>query len=220
MDVWRRCRGEAEAIERFERDVGMAAGRACEPDRRRVSVPLQRDTVSSSSDRYVIVTMNRTQNEFDTCRFSEARHSFYDITTLMQDAAGFRAAIDNSAAVYRTGHRSSSASSRGYLQRRRREPRRQPRRRKPGKLPSTTVKANRLEYGTDCLEMHLDGVKKGQRVLIVDDLLATGGTAAAAAGLVKGCGGEVAALAFLIELVALNGRAKLGSDRVHAVLQY
>ena len=63
-------------------------------------------------------------------------------------------------------------------------------------------------------------MKKGQRVLIVDDLLATGGTARAAMDLVKGLGGEVYALAFLIELVALNGRAKLAGERVHAVLQY
>ena len=151
---------------------------------------------------------------------------FYDITTLMQDAAGFHAAIDSLALPF-TGQGIDlvvGIESRGFIfgaavadrigagftpv-------------RKPGKLPSTTVNANySLEYGTDCLEMHDDGVKKGQRVLIVDDLLATGGTAAAAAGLVKGCGGEVAALAFLIELVALNGRAKLGTDRVHAVLQY
>jgi adenine phosphoribosyltransferase len=77
-----------------------------------------------------------------------------------------------------------------------------------------------LEYGTDTLEMHEDGVKQGQRVLIVDDLLATGGTAAATMSLVKGRGGEVHALAFLIELVALGGRSRLGSERVHAVLQY
>ena len=83
--------------------------------------------------------------------------------------------------------------------------------RKPGKLPSTTIKASyALEYGTDALEIHDDAVGKGQRVLIVDDLLATGGTAKATRDLVKQLGGDVHALAFLIELVALNGRDEPG----------
>jgi adenine phosphoribosyltransferase len=77
-----------------------------------------------------------------------------------------------------------------------------------------------LEYGTDALEIHDDAVTKGQRVLIVDDLLATGGTARATADLVRRLGGEVHALAFLIELLALNGRGKLEGERVHATLQY
>src|SRR4029077_19367916 len=93
--------------------------------------------------------------------------------------------------------------------------------RKPGKLPSTCVRATYdLEYGTDTLEMHADAVKRGQRVLIVDDLLATGGTARATVDLVKRLGGEVHALSFLIELVALNGRAKVSGENVHAVLKY
>jgi adenine phosphoribosyltransferase len=93
--------------------------------------------------------------------------------------------------------------------------------RKPGKLPSTTVSASySLEYGTDALEIHDDAVRKGQRVLIVDDLLATGGTAKATSDLVTRLGGEVHALAFLIELVALNGRTRLGEQRIHTVLKY
>ena len=93
--------------------------------------------------------------------------------------------------------------------------------RKPGKLPSSCVRATYdLEYGTDTLEMHADGVRKGQRVLIVDDLLATGGTARAAVDLVTGLGGDVRGLSFLIELVALNGRSKLPGKTVNAVLQY
>ena len=84
--------------------------------------------------------------------------------------------------------------------------------RKLGKLPAETVKASySLEYGTDSLEMHRDAILPGQRVLIVDDLLATGGTAAATISLVEAVGGQVEGLAFLIELVALNGRARLGS---------
>ena len=93
--------------------------------------------------------------------------------------------------------------------------------RKPGKLPSAVVRESyALEYGTDTLEMHQDAIKKGQRVLIVDDLLATGGTARATAQLVKAIGGHVHALAFLIELGGLDGRAQLPGERVHATLKY
>ena len=77
-----------------------------------------------------------------------------------------------------------------------------------------------LEYGTDSLEIHDDAVRKGQRVLIVDDLLATGGTARATGQLVKQLGGEIVAFSFLIELVGLNGRSKLQGERIHSVLQY
>ena len=77
-----------------------------------------------------------------------------------------------------------------------------------------------LEYGTDTLEMHADAVRPGQQVLIVDDLLATGGTARATLDLVKGLGATVHGLTFLIELVALNGRAKLAGEQVSTVLQY
>jgi adenine phosphoribosyltransferase len=77
-----------------------------------------------------------------------------------------------------------------------------------------------LEYGTDSLEMHDDAVASGQKVLIVDDLLATGGTARATTDLVTGLGGQVYALAFLIELVALNGRQRLSDHTVHTVLKY
>jgi adenine phosphoribosyltransferase len=93
--------------------------------------------------------------------------------------------------------------------------------RKVGKLPAATVKATyALEYGTDCLEMHRDAIAAGQRVLIVDDLLATGGTANATVQLVKQLGGEVVGIAFLIELVGLNGRSKLDGENVHVVLKY
>ena len=93
--------------------------------------------------------------------------------------------------------------------------------RKKGKLPHKTVFADyALEYGTDALEIHDDAIRKGQRVLIVDDLLATGGTARATADLVKRLGGEVCALAFMIELEALNGRQRLAEETVHSVLKY
>ena len=93
--------------------------------------------------------------------------------------------------------------------------------RKPGKLPSTTMRVSyALEYGTDTLEMHDDAVRGGQRVLIVDDLLATGGTAKATCDLVRGLGGDVQAVACLIELTFLNGRARLQDERLYTVLQY
>ena len=151
---------------------------------------------------------------------------FYDITTLLQDPAGLRAAIDSLATPF-TGKGIDlvvGIESRGFIfgapvadrigagfgpv-------------RKPGKLPSACVRASSaLEYGTDTLEMHTDAIKAGQRVLIVDDLLATGGTASATAGLVKGVGGNLVGLAFLIELVGLEGRAKLAGEQVHASLKY
>jgi adenine phosphoribosyltransferase len=85
--------------------------------------------------------------------------------------------------------------------------------RKPGKLPADVESITYdLEYGTDTLEIHKDAIEKGKRVLVVDDLLATGGTAAAACDLVKKVGGEVAGMGFIIELEALNGRAKFPKD--------
>jgi len=158
--------------------------------------------------------------------FPKAGILFYDITTLLQDADGLRAAIDSMALPFKDqgielviGIESrgfifaSAVADRigaGFAPVR-----------KPGKLPAQTIKCTYdLEYGTDCLEIHDDAVQKGQEVLIVDDLLATGGTARAAIHLVRQLGGHVHALAFLIELVALNGRDKLEGARVHSVLKY
>jgi adenine phosphoribosyltransferase len=93
--------------------------------------------------------------------------------------------------------------------------------RKPGKLPAATYSAEySLEYGTDSLEIHQDAIEKGGRVLIVDDLLATGGTAAATAALVEKAGGVVASLAFLIELSYLNGRDKIAQYPVLSLVTY
>jgi len=158
--------------------------------------------------------------------FPKAGILFYDITTLLQDPAGLRAAIDSLADPFQGlgidlvvgvesrgfifGAPVADRLGAGFVPVR-----------KPGKLPSACVRESyALEYGTDTLEMHEDAVKKGQRVLIVDDLLATGGTARATVNLVKKVGGDVHALAFLIELVGLNGRAKLAGEQVHATLQY
>jgi adenine phosphoribosyltransferase len=158
--------------------------------------------------------------------FPKAGILFYDITTLMREPAGFRAAIDSLAIPFEGqgidlvvgiesrgfifGAAVADRIGAGFTPVR-----------KPGKLPSTCVRATyELEYGSDTLEMHDDAITTGQRVLIVDDLLATGGTARATTELVTGLGGTVHALAFLIELVALNGRQRLGDHKVHAVLKY
>jgi adenine phosphoribosyltransferase len=93
--------------------------------------------------------------------------------------------------------------------------------RKPGKLPWKTVQESyTLEYGEASLEMHVDAVGRGERILIVDDLLATGGTAAAAARLVERQGGEVAEISFLVELSDLDGRGKLGPWPIHSFIEF
>ena len=158
--------------------------------------------------------------------FPKAGILFYDVTTLLRDGEAFRLAVD---ALADPAQESAidlvvGVESRGFIfgaavadrigsgftpv-------------RKPGKLPSTIMRETyALEYGTDTLEIHDDGIRKGQRVLIVDDLLATGGTARATVDLVRRLGGEVVALAFLIELVALKGRDRLSNETVHSVLKY
>ena len=93
--------------------------------------------------------------------------------------------------------------------------------RKAGKLPAETYRVEyELEYGTDAFEMHRDAVEPGQRVAILDDLLATGGTAHAACELVEMAGGEVVALGFVVELTALDGRRKLEGYNVFSLVQY
>ncbi|HSI96763.1 MAG TPA: adenine phosphoribosyltransferase [Gaiellaceae bacterium] len=93
--------------------------------------------------------------------------------------------------------------------------------RKPGKLPRETIEATyALEYGTDSLQMHRDAVSEGSRVLIIDDVLATGGTARAKVELVEGLGGVVAGVLFVIELTFLGGRGRLDGYDVHALIQF
>lgn len=151
---------------------------------------------------------------------------FYDITTLLRDADGLRLALDALAAPYLEtsvdlivgmesrgfifGAALADRLGAGFVPVR-----------KPGKLPARTQKVTYdLEYGSDSLEIHADGITAGQRVLIVDDLLATGGTARATIDLVEGLGADVVACAFLVELTFLPGRQKLGATPVHAVLRY
>lgn len=93
--------------------------------------------------------------------------------------------------------------------------------RKPGKLPYVTINASYdLEYGSDSLEVHRDAIHDGSRVVLIDDLLATGGTARAAGDLVRQLGGEIAGYCFLVELTELNGKAKLAPSPVWSVLKY
>lgn len=93
--------------------------------------------------------------------------------------------------------------------------------RKPGKLPHNVTSAEyALEYGMDSLEMHQDAINQGDKILVVDDVLATGGTASAKVELVKKLGGEVVGIAFLIELTFLNGRHKLEGHDVFSLIQY
>jgi len=151
---------------------------------------------------------------------------FYDITTLLKDKAGLRGVIDALCEHYR-GTRVDivlGIEARGFIF--------APAMayalgagfvpvRKPKKLPSETLRVSYdLEYGTDSLEMHKDAVRPGSSVLIVDDLLATGGTAAAVARLVEQAGGKVAGLGFAIELTFLNGRGKLPGYDVFSLLKY
>jgi adenine phosphoribosyltransferase len=151
---------------------------------------------------------------------------FYDITTLLKDPCGFRAVIDGLKHHYRETQVDlvlgieargfifapalAYALGAGFVPVR-----------KPKKLPAECVSVTYdLEYGADRLEMHKDAVGSGSRVLIVDDLLATGGTAAAAARMVEEAGGTVAGLGFVVELTFLNGRTKLAGRDVFSLLQY
>lgn len=141
---------------------------------------------------------------------------FRDITPVLGDAALFRAATDAMAAPFRGAGvtRVAGIESRGFILA---APVAQALGaglvplRKPGKLPWRTVRREyALEYGADCLEMHADAVERGGRVLVVDDVLATGGTALAACELMEGAGGVVVGCSFLLAIGVLNGRERLG----------
>jgi adenine phosphoribosyltransferase len=151
---------------------------------------------------------------------------FYDITTLLKDPAGLRSVIDGLRSHYQGAQVDvvlgveargfifapalAYALGAGFVPVR-----------KPKKLPAECVRVTYdLEYGSDCLEMHRDAVGDGTRVLIVDDLLATGGTAAAVARMVREVGGTVVGIGFVVELTFLNGRRKLDGYDVFSLLQY
>jgi adenine phosphoribosyltransferase len=158
--------------------------------------------------------------------FPKAGILFYDVTTLLRDPLGFQATIDTMTTPYlgRGIDLVVGVESRGFILGAAVADRLKAGFvpvRKLGKLPADTIRASyELEYGSDTLEMHRDAVQPGQRVLIVDDLLATGGTARATVNLVKEAGGHVEGVSFLIELLELGGRAKLAGEQVNVVLQY
>lgn len=152
--------------------------------------------------------------------------NFYDITTLLKDAEGFKQTIDALAEQFK-GEKIDTiigVESRGFIFG-------APLAcqlgagfvpvRKPKKLPAEKVSVSYdLEYGQDTLEMHKDAVGEGHRILIVDDLLATGGTARAVVDLVEGLGGKVVGLSFVVELTFLNGRSKFEGHNVKSLLAY
>lgn len=151
---------------------------------------------------------------------------FKDITTLLKDGKAFQQAVNSMYEPFKSDHvqKIAGIDSRGFIfggamafnlgigfvpf-------------RKPGKLPAKTIRETyEMEYGTDSIDIHIDAVQKGERVLVVDDLLATGGTAAAACKLVDRLGGIVVGVAFLIELSFLNGRAKLPGRKINVLINY
>jgi len=152
--------------------------------------------------------------------------NFYDITTLLKDPAGLRAVIDDLSNAYKgkgieivAGIEARGfifapavayALDAGFVPVR-----------KPKKLPSITERVEyELEYGTDILEIHKDAIEPGQKILIVDDVLATGGTAKAVSQLIERLGGNLVGLSFVLELDFLNGRAKLPGHAVNSLLHY
>ena len=152
--------------------------------------------------------------------------SFKDVTTLAQDGEAFKYTIDTfveylkdknidvvvgpEARGFLFGAPVASGLGVGFVPVR-----------KQGKLPADTIQVEyELEYGTDILEIHKDGIKPGQRVAIVDDLLATGGTISAVAKLVELVGGQVVSMDFVIELTELNGKEKLGNYDIFSLVKY
>lgn len=158
--------------------------------------------------------------------FPEKGISFKDITTLLQDQAAFKETIDimvenlkdrdidyiagPEARGFLFGTAVAYALGVGFIPIR-----------KPGKLPCETIKNEyKLEYGSNTLEIHKDSVKKGDKLAIVDDLLATGGTIESAAKLIEELGGEIVGMEFLIELEDLKGREKLTKYKVNSLVKY
>lgn len=158
--------------------------------------------------------------------FPEKGIMFRDITTLLQDKVAFKQAVDEMKKItdeydfdliigpesrgFIVGTPLAYATGTGFVPVR-----------KPGKLPYRTIRFEYdLEYGSDVLEIHMDAIKEGEKVIIVDDLLATGGTLLSTIKLVEQLGGEVVAVLVLIELIDLNGRDRLKKYNVKSLLQY
>lgn len=153
--------------------------------------------------------------------------NFKDITTLLKDAGGFREALTQLHDQFKTGPSISKVvgiESRGFIFGAALAhllgagfvPAR-----KPGKLPAKTVRQEyELEYGKDCIEMHADALERGENVLLHDDLLATGGTAAAACKLIEQMGANIVGVSFLVELAFLKGRERLKPYEVFSLIRY
>ena len=208
------------------RRKGVAARRHAAPGRyteqpRRGSSMKSKDTWREVSD---AANLRRLIREVPD--FPKPGVVFRDITPLLADAAGLALAVELMVQPFRGKHLDIAvgAESRGFIfgtavakalsvgfvpv-------------RKPGKLPYQVRRYEyQLEYGTDALEMHVDALRPGQRVLVVDDVLATGGTLAACCGLVRESGATLEAVAVLIELTALGGRSQLGDCPVFSVMSY
>ena len=151
---------------------------------------------------------------------------FKDITTLLQDFDAFKLSVDMLVKQHQNnkidkvagieargfifGAAVAYAMNAGFIIIR-----------KPGKLPYKTVKQTyELEYGSDEIEIHEDSIKPGERILLVDDLLATGGTMAAAADLINKIGGDIVGISFVVELTFLHGREKLKGHNIHSIIEY
>lgn len=158
--------------------------------------------------------------------FPKAGILFYDITTLLKDKSGLRSVVDGLSDLYRQSGADvvvgieargfifapavAYALGAGFVPVR-----------KPKKLPAEVQRVEyALEYGTDSLEIHKDAIQPGQKVVVIDDVLATGGTAAAVCKLIQQLGGTVAGLGFVLELDFLNGRSRLDGQPVQSLLHY
>lgn len=170
--------------------------------------------------------MNLNEYIRDVPDFPKKGIIFKDITPLLRDKAAFATAIKTLADPYRNAglHAVAAIESRGFILGAAMAvdlgigfvPIR-----KPGKLPYKSRRQEySLEYGTDAIEIHEDAVTPGQRILLVDDVIATGGTARAAADLLKGLGADLVGIAFLVELSFLGGIEKLRGEKIFSVLKY
>ena len=211
-------------IESYDEDGSLGSVPSPEPARRLIFEPLP---ASGGSIHPMTDPIHNLRSLIrDIPDFPKPGIVFKDITPLLADPAGLAMAVEVMANPFRHdrvdlvvgaesrgfifGTAIAQSLSCGFVPIR-----------KPGKLPGKTAKATYdLEYGSDALEVHIDAIKPGQRVLMVDDLLATGGTMCACIDLVRGLGADIAATAFLIELTFLEGRQKLGDVPIHAAIKY
>jgi adenine phosphoribosyltransferase len=193
-----------------------------------VALPGGRGSVGNSTNATILIPRMDSLKALirEVPDFPKPGINFYDITTLLKDATGFKAVIDSLAKQYKStpidvvlgieargfiiAPAVAYALGYGFIPVR-----------KQKKLPAERARIEyQLEYGTDVLEIHKDAINPGQNVLIIDDVLATGGTAAAVAELVETLQGKVVGLGFILELDFLKGREKLSRHEVHSLVHY